>query len=120
MKLLDYGYQNLRANILKKKGTVVKKIKLDKADSEIVGIVLPDDLSVLENVEEKGIKYEFEVVLDKIKLPIKVGDDVGKIIVYANNKKVKESYLTVNKDVKSLSFFELLKNELFDLISGEF
>lgn len=120
MDLLDYGYQNLKANVLKKKGTVVKKIKLDKADSEIVDIVLSEDLSVLENIGDNAIKYDFEVVMDKIQLPIKVGDKVGKIIVYSGNKKIKESNLTVNKEVKPLSFLKLFKNEFYDLINGEF
>ena len=44
MELLDYGYQNLKVNKLKSANDVLKKIKLDKADSEIVEIILKNGL----------------------------------------------------------------------------
>lgn len=120
MELLDYGYQNLKVNTLKKQGEVVKKVKLDKADSEIVEVVLKEDLNVVEMVSDSDKDYELEVKVNNIKLPVKVGDVVGKIVVYANNRKVKETDLTVNKDINSFSFWTLLTNEFVDLISGEF
>ena len=120
MELLDYGFSNLRANILKNAGEVVKKVKLDKADSEIVDIVLKDDLVVTELVGDYDRKYEFDVFLDNIKLPIRVGDIVGKIVVYCDNKKIKDEFLTVNKDVDSLGFLKLFYNELIDLVLGDF
>lgn len=120
MELLDYGYQNLKVNTLKKQGEVVKKVKLDKADSEIVEVVLKNDLNVVELVSDSDKDYELEVKVNNIKLPVKVGDVVGKIVVYSNNRKVKETDLTVNKDINSLSFWTLLTNEFVDLVSGEF
>lgn len=120
MELLDYGFSNLRANILKNAGEVVKKVKLDKADREIVDIVLKDDLVVTELVGDYDRKYEFDVFLDNIKLPIRVGDIVGKIVVYCDNKKIKDEFLTVNKDVDSLGFLKLFYNELIDLVLGDF
>ena len=120
MELLDYGYQNLKVNTLKKKGEVLKKIKLDKADSEIVDVVLMDDLNVVEEVNDDGKDYTFDIKIDNIKLPIKVGDIIGKIIVYDNTKKVTEGILTTKKDVNSLGFVKLLTNEFIDLVSGEF
>ena len=120
MDLLDYGFQNLKVTTLKNKGEVVKKIKLDKADSEIVDIVLMDDLSITQAVDDELGNYDYKIKVNDIKLPIKVGDIVGKIYVYDNDKKIKEGKLTISKDIKSLGFFKLLRNELIDLISGEF
>lgn len=120
MELLDYGYKNLEVNTLKNRGDVVKKVKLDKADSEIVDVVLKNNLNIIENVGDSDKDYEFEVKVNNIKLPVKVGDIVGKIIVYSNNRKVKEADLTVNKNISSLGFFRLLYNEFIDLVSGEF
>ena len=120
MDLLDYGFQNLKVTTLKKKGDVVKKIKLDKADSEIVDIVLMNDLNIIQAIDEELGNYEYKIKISDIKLPIKTGDVVGKIYVYDKDKKVKDSSLTVNKDIKSLGFLKLLGNEMIDLISGEF
>lgn len=119
MELLDYGFQNLKSNKLRSKGEVVKKIKLDKADHEIVDIVLKDDLVVVENVDDDK-KYDYEVDIDNFKLPVKVGDVVGKINVYYKNKKVKTNELTVNNDINSLSFLKLFSNEFLDLLTGKF
>ncbi len=120
MGLLDYGYQNVRVNVVKKKGEVVKKIKLDKATDEIVNVVLKDDLGVIENVSDSGREYEYEIKIDNIKLPVKTGDEVGKIVVFSNSRKVKESILTVDKNIEPLSFIKLFKRELVDLFSGDF
>lgn len=118
MSLLDYGYTNIRVNKLKSAGEVVKKIKLDKVDNEIVEIVLKNDLLVAENIGDDEKKYRFEINVENIKLPVVVGDNVGSIDVYLDNKKIKSEYLTVNKNIKSLSFIHLLYKEMIDLIAG--
>lgn len=119
MELLDYGYKNLKTVKLKSSGDVVKKVKLDKADNEIVDIVLKDDLFVTENISDNK-NYKYKVSISDLKLPIKVGDVVGKINVYSGNRKIKEVSLTVNKDIKSLSFIELILKEIIDLAVGDF
>lgn len=119
MELLDYGYKNLKTVKLKSSGDIVKKVKLDKADNEIVDIVLKDDLFVTENISDNK-NYKYKVSISDLKLPIKVGDVVGKINVYGGNRKIKEVSLTVNKDIKSLSFIELILKEIIDLAVGDF
>ena len=108
---------------------IIKKVKLDKADKEIVDIVLKDDLFVVENIDDNK-KYDYEIDVNNFNLPVKVGDVVGKINVYYKNKTVKEADLTVSENIKkarfidsdinSLSYFDLFKNELLDLIIGKF
>ena len=120
MDLLDYGYQNVKLNVLKEKGEVVKKIKLDKADSEIVEIVIKDDLSVVEEVDSGNIKYKYNIVVDDLKLPVNTGDVIGKIEVLSGGKVINKVDLTVNKNIKSLGYFKLLINEFIDLFSGVF
>lgn len=119
MELLDYGYSNLKVKKLKTKNDIVKKIKLDKAEKAIVDIVLKDDLTVVESVGD-NVSYSEEIEIDDFKLPVKVGDVVGKIIVYSGNKKVKTGELTVSEDINNLSFIKLLLNEIIDLVNGEF
>ncbi len=120
MKLLDYGFSSVRTKKLKTKGDVIKKVRLDKANSEIVNIILKDDLLVTELVDDVNKNYTYEVSIDNFKLPVKTTDTVGKIKVLYKNKVIKEGDLTVSKDIKPLSYFELLINEMQDLILGEF
>lgn len=119
MELLDYGYKNLKTVKLKSSGDIVKKIKFDKADTKIVDIVLKNDLYVTENITDNK-EYKYKIDIDDLKLPIKIGDIVGKIEVYSGNRKIKEGNLTVSKDINPLSFMELIFKEIVDLAIGEF
>lgn len=120
MKLLDYGFASVKTRILKSKGQVIKKIRLDKATSEIVKVILKDDLLVTELIGETKKDYEYKIDINNFKLPVKKSDTIGKIKVLYRNKEIKTADLTVSKSIKPLSYFELLLNEMEDLILGEF
>ena len=119
MNLLDYGFNNIRLNNLKKSGTIIKNLKLDKANYKSINIVLKDDLSVVENVDGREHKYTYDINIDNIKLPIKKGDVVGKINVIENKKIVSSSVLTTDRNINKLNFFDLFFNSLLDTFSGE-
>ena len=119
MELLNYGYQNLKANKLKNKGEVFKKVKVDKANHEIVNIVLKDDLYVTEDINSRGLKYDYSVDLNKFKLPIKKGDSVGSLDVYLNGKEIKSVELSIDEDLEEINFWDLFIGEFFDLIVGK-
>lgn len=119
MNLLDYGFNNVKLNVLKKQGTVITNIKLDKANFENINLVLKEDLSVVENMNGLDHKYTYDIKLNNVKLPIKIGDKVGKITVLENNKTVSTGILTVNQNINKLNFRDLLLNSLLDTFSGE-
>ena len=120
MELLDYGFNNVKFKILKNRGDVVKKIKLDKSDKEVLEIVLKDNLGVVEELNEKN-NYSYKLDLDDIDLPVKKGDVVGNIYVYdKNNEIVSKVKLTLLYDVNKLSFFDLYKNSLYSIINGNY
>lgn len=118
MGLLDYGFGNLKMNVVKKKGEVIDTIELDKADRDTVDIVLKNDVGIVELLDNNNHKYSFEFVVDDIKLPIKKDDVVGKLIVKEGNKKVAQGELTVNSNVNALSYLQLFVNSFKDILSG--
>ncbi len=118
MALLDYGFSNVKVNTLKKKGTVIKRIQLDKASEDVVDIVLADDLGVVEDNDTSKHKYTYDVKIKDIKLPLKNNSVVGKIIVKENGKEVGSGNLVVTKDIDNIGYFELLLNGLKNIISG--
>lgn len=118
MELLDYGFNNIKVNTLKKKTSVVKKIKVDKATKEIIEISLKDDLNVIEELSDKNNKYDYKIKLNNFSLPIKNGDVVGKITAYNKNKKVASTDLTVIGTIKKMSYLNLYKKTLFDILTG--
>lgn len=117
MALLDYGFANVKMNVLKNKGEVVKKIKIDKADKDIVNIVLKNNLGVVEEPSTKK-KYEYDINIKDFSLPKKKGDVVGNISVLYKDKVVATEDLIVKDDVKPLGYLKLFYNGLLDIISG--
>ena len=119
MELLDYGFNTVKMNVLKNKGEIIKKVKIDKANKKIVNIALKDDLGVVENIGSKG-NYKFESKIEDIKLPLKKGTNVGKINVLNNGKVIATGELIVNENVKSLNFLQLYFRGIKDVVSGNF
>ena len=119
MELLDYGFNNIKLKKLKDKSSVVKRIKLNKANKKYIDLYLKDNLNVAEDVG-KDTKYKFKVKTNKIKLPIKKNNVLGKIDVISKNKIITTSELIVLEDVEKLSLFELYKDNLINSIFGIF
>lgn len=119
MSLLDYGFLNTQFNLIKKSGEVVEKIKLDKSNRKIIDVALKDDLGVIEMADDNKHNYKYRIVLDDIKLPLKSGSIVGKIIVSEKNKDILEGDLVINDDIKKLSFLELFYNNFKSITDGE-
>ncbi len=118
MNLLDYGYNNIRMNVLKKKGEVVQELNLEKATSEKVKIVLKNDLGVVEMLDNSSHKYTYQVDVKNLKLPLNSGDSVGKILVKEDGEVISKGTLTVNKKVEALSYTKLFFNSLSSIFSG--
>ena len=117
MDLLDYGFNNIKVNTLKSKGDIVKKVKIDKADKEIVNIVLNSNLNTVEELNDKN-KYTYKININSINLPLKIGDSIGTIDAYLNNKIITSSNLTVDRNVNKISFTKLYRKTITDMISG--
>lgn len=119
MSLLDYGFNNYKLEILKTTEDIVKEISLDKATSPKISLVPLNDLAILSKKSEDTKKYTYDIEVTNNVLPLKVGDEVGKIIVKdSDNNVVKEEILTVTEDVDKLSFLELLGKTLADMMIG--
>ncbi|MBR3145891.1 MAG: D-alanyl-D-alanine carboxypeptidase [Bacilli bacterium] len=115
--LLDYGFNNTKLKTLKKKNSVIRSINLDKSDKKSINLILKDNLNVIEDIDSKN-KYNYEVNVNEIKLPIKKGDVLGTIFVYLKNKKVSSMDLISDRDVGKLSLIDLFRNNIVGIITG--
>ncbi len=118
MALLDYGFNSYQMQVIKKKNDIIDTIPLEKATEKKVDLVSTLDIGILSKKGQSQKEYKYEVKADDLKLPIKKGDIVGKIIVKDGNTVVTEGDLTVSKNVSSLSFLSLFSETLKDIISG--
>ena len=115
--LLDYGFNNTKLKTLKKKNSVIRSINLDKSDKKSINLILKDNLNVIEDIDSKN-KYNYELNVNEVKLPIKKGDVLGTIFVYLNNKKVSSMDLISDRDVGKLSLIDLFRNNIVGIITG--
>ncbi|MDO5002844.1 MAG: D-alanyl-D-alanine carboxypeptidase family protein [bacterium] len=121
MALLDYGFNTKKITVVKKKDKVVKELEFDKGDKEKIQLVPKYDVGVLENKASRGNKYKYNIEVDKIKLPIKQGDILGKIIVKDGKKEITKVDLVSKTSIKKLNYIELyietVKNSILGIIN---
>lgn len=119
-ELLDYGFNTYKVNLIKSKGEVVKKIKIDKGSSNEVEIVTQNDILVLNKKSDATVNYDTKVTVNEIELPVKKGTVIGKIEVLYNNKVIKSDNLIVGNDVEKINYFKYLFDNLKDIVNCSF
>ncbi|MCI8347141.1 MAG: D-alanyl-D-alanine carboxypeptidase [Bacilli bacterium] len=121
MALLDYGFNTKKMTVLKKKNDVIKEIAFDKGNQDKIVIKPKYDVGVLENKQDDDKKYQYDVKINSLSLPLKRGDIVGKISVSDKNRKITTVDLISNTNVEKLSYLELyietIKNSILGIIN---
>lgn len=117
--LLDYGFAKYKAMKVVDKNTVVDKLKIEKASNKSVNIVPIENYSVITEKTNKIGKITYDLKLNYIKLPIKKGSKIGKIIVKEDNKKIKELDVTVKEDLKKANILQLYGTYLKSILNGD-
>lgn len=119
MALLDYGFDLYEVNVIQKKGTKIDTLTLDKANKENVDILLKENVSLFKKKTDKDIDYTTELQLNDIKLPIKQGDTIGKVLVKDNNNKViATTEVTVKENIKKINLFGLYIRNLKEILTS--
>ena len=86
VEMLDYGFNMYSIDKIVDKGNSLGIIKVNLGSPEYVDIVSQDDIIILNNSQKGKRNIKYEIKTDDITAPVKVGDRVGKISVYENNK----------------------------------
>ena len=118
-ELLDYGFNNYEVVTIKKRHDKVGDITFDKAIPEKIDITVDEDIVIMEKKGNNKKEYQSEVKLDNLKLPIKNGEVIGKLLIKDENEVVKEVILKSNQDMKKRGFFDLLGNTLKSMFTGD-
>ena len=118
VKLLNYGFNTYKVNLIKDKKEVLGKVKVEKGKKEYVDVVLVNDAIELLNVNDKVSKYNFKIDIEKIVAPVKIGNVIGKVqILNEDNKIINEVDITVKEDVKKANIWDLfLRNLRYNLV----
>ena len=108
MNLLNYGFDNYKVELLKKKGEVIKTVEIERGTKDKIELVTKDELSILTKKSNPNINYSYNVVINNFKLPVKKGNIIGKIELIDKNKIVKNIDLISNDTVNKIGIFKFL------------
>lgn len=117
--LLDYGFNQYEVTTIKKDGEKVGEITLDKANPNKIDVILNEDVTILRKKGDTVKEYKSEVKLNNVKLPVKKGEVIGKLLVKDNNEIIKEIELTSNQDMVKKTFFEIYLNIIKSIFTGD-
>lgn len=113
-KLLNYGFANYASVILAETGEKVKEVTLDKGDPyKFYAITASKATAFVKKGSEEDTTKKINIEKNLV-LPIKKGDKVGTMDVYAGETKLGSCDLVSDRDVKKADFFtyyiRLIKN----------
>ena len=116
--LLDYGFNTYEMQVEVKKGDVVAEKNISKAKNEKIKIIPKEDVSILKEKgsEKKSLNYEIDI--DKIKLPIKKGNKIGVLTLKDGNKVLNKVDLSVSENLKKANILEIYKRTIKRILSG--
>lgn len=113
VKLLNYGFNTFKVNLIKNKDEVLGKVNVQKGKKENVDVVLVNDLIELLNASDKPSNYKFKILVDKITAPVKKGDVIGKVKVLDDNDNlISQVDITVIENVLKANLWDLFKRNL--------
>ncbi len=117
--MLNYGFNTYQLDILLEKDKDLGKIKLEKAKKKEINVYLKEDVTMLKKIGESSLDYTYNVVIDKINMPVEKNQKIGYIEVIDNEGTViKEEDVIVKEKIQKASFFDLMKRTLESLTSG--
>ena len=107
-KILDYGFANYKTEVIAEEKEVMEEITIERGNPQKIKVLSKGRVTVLSE-KGNGDSITSEIVINKkITLPITKGDEVGKLVVYEDEKEIGEYSLVSNSDVKKASFRQII------------
>jgi len=116
-EMLDYAYATYRLDSIIRKGEVLANEYVDASKEGYAKIVAKEDVAILNKKIDANKNYSYNVITDKLKAPLKIGDVVGRIDVLENGDIIKSVDLTVNKDISKANIIKLYLRFLKNLLT---
>ena len=115
--LLNYGFTNYKIKSILTKEDDLGYIEVINGKKDKVNIRLLEDATNLEEINEDN-KYTYNINVNSIKAPVKVGDVIGSLDIVVNSKVIKKVDITVVEDVKKANIWDLYKKNIKLLLGG--
>lgn len=118
-EMLDYAYSQYKLNTLLTKDQILGKKEIELGKSKYVELIPSEDVTILSKKLDTDKDYTYDVNIDNIKAPVKVGDKVGTISVKEDGVETKQISLTVKDSVNKANIIQLYFRYLKEALSFE-
>ena len=117
-EMLDYAFAQYKdINMLKNKDAL-GKYRVENGKEEYVKVVPKGEATVVKKKSEKDGKFSYDIKINSLKAPLKVGDNIGEIIIKENDNNVMTLKLTVDRNVEKANFIDLFLRNVKDMVIG--
>lgn len=117
-EMLDYGFNMYSIDNVLSKDTDLGKYKVELGEDEEVIVVPKEEVQILNNNTKEKREVTYEIKIDDITAPVKVGDVVGKINIIENNNIVNTIEATVKNDIDKANIFTVYYRNLKNIFKG--
>jgi len=119
-ELIEYAYSQYELVPKMEVGTNVASGYNMLARDRDFSIVTAEPISVLKAKTDSNQEEDYKITLhQELELPIKPGDEVGRLVYYYNGEEYQEIALTVSETVEKNSFIGLFTHIIAQLLFGE-
>jgi serine-type D-Ala-D-Ala carboxypeptidase (penicillin-binding protein 5/6) len=109
-KMLDYAFSHFQTHPMYKRNEVISKVRISKGEKKEVNLVTSEPISVLTRKGESIENLKKEIKLkEKVKAPVKKGDELGTLILKNKDQVVSETPLVAAEDIGQASWWNLFK-----------
>jgi len=114
MNLVDYAFNHYESEKIFDQGEKVATLRHIQSKGLTYDVKTSEQISLLHKKGETASdSFTTEINLDEdIELPIERGEEVGTLLIKQDNDTIVQSSLVVEEDVKTASFYDLLKRSL--------
>ena len=117
-EMLDYGFAQYEVETMLSTKSVLDTKEVDKGKQRYVDLVPTENINFLNKKTEEKKNASYEVKIDNLKAPLKVGDKVGTLIIKEDEETIREVDITVREDVEKANILELFLRHLEDIVTG--
>lgn len=117
--MLDYIFAQYEIEKLLSQDSVIGKILVEKGKDQYVEIVPTEEITILHKKIDGKKNATYEVEVQDIKAPVKVGDIVGILKVKESETVTREVPVTVKKTIEKANILDLYFRYLKEILSGD-
>ena len=118
VSMLNYGFNTYKLDVLLSKDSELGETKIEKGNVLITKLYPEQDVTILKKASDEAINYDYNLVVNKLEVPIKSGEVVGYLEVLDEQDNVlKEVNVITKEEIKKASLWQL-GSRLFDMITS--